>query len=69
VDDLNRRIMRLFDAVTADSDHIGNRTSSPCRQLAERVLALTGKEQRIVPAAAAVDDPQGAAARNISAAR
>ncbi len=58
VDDLIEGIMRLFERGTADPTNIGNPNEFTVRQLAERVLALTGSKSKIVERPLPVDDPQ-----------
>jgi dTDP-glucose 4,6-dehydratase len=58
VDDLVDGIVRLFERGTADPTNIGNPNEFTVRQLAERVLALTGSASRIVQEALPVDDPK-----------
>jgi len=58
VDDLIEGIMRLFERGTADPTNIGNPHEFTVRQLAERVLALTGSKSKIVQRPLPVDDPQ-----------
>src|SRR5258705_22262 len=58
VDDLIEGILRLFERGTADPTNIGNPHEFTVRQLAERVLALTGSKSKIVERPLPVDDPQ-----------
>jgi len=58
VDDLIEGIMRLFERGSADPTNIGNPHEFTVRQLAERVLALTGSKSKIVERPLPVDDPQ-----------
>src|SRR5436853_1953687 len=58
VDDLIEGIMRLFERGSADPTNIGNPHEFTVRQLAERVLALTGSKSKIVQRPLPVDDPQ-----------
>ncbi len=58
VDDLIEGIMRLFERGGADPTNIGNPHEFTVRQLAERVLALTGSKSNIVKRPLPVDDPQ-----------
>jgi dTDP-glucose 4,6-dehydratase len=58
VDDLIEGILRLFERGTADPTNIGNPHEFTVRQLAERVLALTGSKSQIVERPLPVDDPQ-----------
>jgi len=58
VDDLIEGIMRLFERGTSDPTNIGNPIEFTVRQLAERVLALTGSKSKIVERPLPVDDPQ-----------
>jgi nucleoside-diphosphate-sugar epimerase len=58
VDDLIEGIMRLFERGTSDPTNIGNPHEFTVRQLAERVLALTGSKSKIVERPLPVDDPQ-----------
>ena len=58
VDDLIEGIMRLFEHGSADPTNIGNPHEFTVRQLAERVLALTGSKSKLVERPLPVDDPQ-----------
>ena len=58
VDDLIEGIARLFERGTADPTNLGNPHEFTVRQLAERVLALTGSKSQIVERPLPVDDPQ-----------
>jgi dTDP-glucose 4,6-dehydratase len=58
VDDLIEGIMRLFERGGAEPTNIGNPHEFTVRQLAERVLALTGSKSKIVARPLPVDDPQ-----------
>ncbi|PYO89241.1 MAG: NAD-dependent dehydratase [Gemmatimonadetes bacterium] len=58
VDDLIEGIMRLFERGSADPTNIGNPHEFTVRQLAERVLVLTGSKSKIVERPLPVDDPQ-----------
>jgi len=58
VDDLIEGIIRLFERGSADPTNIGNPHEFTVRQLAERVLALTGSKSKIVERPLPVDDPQ-----------
>jgi dTDP-glucose 4,6-dehydratase len=58
VDDLVEGIVRLFEHGTAEPTNIGNPHEFTVRQLAERVLALTGSRSPIVERPLPVDDPQ-----------
>src|SRR6059036_1695376 len=58
VDDLIEGIMCLFERGSADPTNIGNPHEFTVRQLAERVLALTGSKSKIVERPLPVDDPQ-----------
>ena len=58
VDDLIEGIVRLFERGTAEPTNIGNPHEFTVRQLAERVLALTGSKSGIVERPLPVDDPQ-----------
>jgi len=58
VDDLIEGIARLFARGTADPTNLGNPHEFTVRQLAERVLALTGSKSKIVERPLPVDDPQ-----------
>jgi len=58
VDDLIEGIIRLFEHGGADPTNIGNPREFTVRQLAERVLALTGSKSDIVERPLPVDDPQ-----------
>ena len=58
VDDLIEGIVRLYEKGTADPTNLGNPHEFTVRQLAERVLALTGSKSVIVERPLPVDDPQ-----------
>jgi dTDP-glucose 4,6-dehydratase len=58
VDDMIEGIMRLFERGRAEPTNIGNPHEFTVRQLAERVLALTGSKSKIVERPLPVDDPQ-----------
>src|SRR6266702_5176242 len=58
VDDVIDGIVRLFERGTAEPTNIGNPNEFTVRQLAERVLALTGSRSAIVEKPLPVDDPR-----------
>ena len=58
VDDLVEGIVRLFERGSPDPTNIGNPNEFTVRQLAERVLALTGSNSEIVERPLPVDDPR-----------
>src|SRR5216110_1384016 len=58
VDDLIDGIVRLFERGSADPTNLGNPHEFTVRQLAERVLKLTGSKSKIVERPLPVDDPQ-----------
>jgi dTDP-glucose 4,6-dehydratase len=58
VDDLIEGIVRLFERGTPDPTNIGNPHEFTVRQLADRVLALTGSRSEIVQRPLPVDDPR-----------
>src|SRR3989449_2671165 len=58
VDDLIEGIVRLFERGDADPTNIGNPREFTVRQLADRVLALTGRRSPIVERPLPVDDPK-----------
>src|SRR6266852_3263453 len=58
VDDLIEGLMRLFERGSAEPTNIGNPHEFTVRQLAARVLALTGSKSKIVERPLPVDDPQ-----------
>src|SRR5256714_4002790 len=58
VDDLIEGIVRLFERGDADPTNIGNPREFTVRQLADRVLALTGRRSPIVEQPLPVDDPK-----------
>ncbi len=58
VDDLIEGIVRLFERGTNEPTNIGNPNEFTVRQLAERVLALTGSRSAIVEKPLPVDDPR-----------
>jgi nucleoside-diphosphate-sugar epimerase len=58
VDDLIDGIIRLFERGSADPTNLGNPHEFTVRQLAERVLTLTGSKSKIVERPLPVDDPQ-----------
>ena len=58
VDDLIEGIIRLFERGTEDPVNIGNPNEFTVRQLAERVIALTGSQSAIVERPLPTDDPK-----------
>ncbi|MGH7672295.1 MAG: GDP-mannose 4,6-dehydratase, partial [Gemmatimonadales bacterium] len=58
VDDLIEGIVRLFERGSAEPTNIGNPHEFTVRQLAERVLALTGSGSAIVERPLPEDDPR-----------
>jgi dTDP-glucose 4,6-dehydratase len=58
VDDLIEGIVRLFLQGTADPTNIGNPGEFTVRQLADRILALTGSRSAVVQRPLPVDDPR-----------
>jgi dTDP-glucose 4,6-dehydratase len=58
VDDLIEGIMRLFERGTPEPTNLGNPNEFTVRQLAERVLTLTGGKSAIVQRPLPIDDPQ-----------
>ena len=58
VDDLIEGIVRLFDRGTSEPTNLGNPHEFTVRQLAERVLALTGSKSGIVERPLPTDDPK-----------
>ena len=58
VDDLVEGIIRLFEHGDAEPTNLGNPHEFTVRQLAERVLALTGSKSKIVERPLPIDDPQ-----------
>jgi dTDP-glucose 4,6-dehydratase len=58
VDDLIEGIVRLYEKGTSEPTNIGNPHEFTVRQLADRVLALTGSKSAIVERPLPVDDPQ-----------
>jgi nucleoside-diphosphate-sugar epimerase len=58
VDDLIDGIVRLFERGTAEPTNIGNPNEFTVRQLAERVLALTGSKSPVVERPLPTDDPK-----------
>jgi len=58
VDDLIEGIVRLYEKGTSEPTNIGNPHEFTVRQLAERVLALTGSRSAIVERPLPIDDPQ-----------
>ena len=58
VSDLVEGIFRLMLSDTADPVNIGNPNEMTIRQLAERIIALTGSQSRIVERPLPVDDPR-----------
>ena len=58
VDDLIEGILRLFERGTSEPTNIGNPHEFTVRQLAERVLALTGRRSAIVERPLPEDDPR-----------
>src|SRR2546427_6510514 len=58
VDDLIEGIARFFHCGTAEPTNIGNPDEFTVRQLAERVLALTGSRSGVAPRPLPTDDPR-----------
>jgi dTDP-glucose 4,6-dehydratase len=58
VSDLVEGILRLMDSDTSDPVNIGNPHELTIRELAERIIALTGSKSRIVEKPLPVDDPR-----------
>ncbi|MEK6610187.1 MAG: GDP-mannose 4,6-dehydratase, partial [Gemmatimonadota bacterium] len=58
VDDLVEGILRLFERGAAEPTNIGNPVEFTVRQLAEKVLALTGSKSPIVREPLPEDDPK-----------
>ncbi len=58
VDDLIEGIVRMFDRGTDEPTNLGNPREFTVRQLAEKVLALTGSASKIVERPLPVDDPR-----------
>ncbi len=58
VSDLVDGIFRLMMSDTSDPVNIGNPNEMTIRQLAERIIALTGSKSRIVEKPLPVDDPK-----------
>ena len=58
VDDLIEGIVRLFERGTEEPTNVGNPNEYTVRQLAERVLALTGSKSPIVERPLPTDDPK-----------
>jgi dTDP-glucose 4,6-dehydratase len=58
VDDLIEGIVRLFERGGAEPTNIGNPHEFTVRELAKRVLALTGSRSQIVERPLPVDDPR-----------
>jgi dTDP-glucose 4,6-dehydratase len=58
VDDLIEGIVRLFERGTSEPTNIGNPIEFTVRQLADRVLALTGSKSAVVERPLPIDDPQ-----------
>ena len=58
VDDLVEGIIRLFERGTEDPVNVGNPNEFTVRQLAERVIALTGSRSTIVERPLPTDDPK-----------
>jgi dTDP-glucose 4,6-dehydratase len=58
VSDLVEGILRLMDSDTSDPVNIGNPHELTIRQLAEKIIALTGSKSRIVEKPLPVDDPR-----------
>ena len=58
VDDLVEGIVRLFERGTPDPTNIGNPGEFTVRQLADRVLALTGSRSEVVNRPLPEDDPR-----------
>src|SRR6059036_3196547 len=58
VDDLVEGIVRLFERGSPEPTNVGNPHEFTVRQLAQRVLALTGSKSQIVERPLPVDDPR-----------
>jgi len=58
VDDLIDGILRLFERGSSDPVNIGNPNEFTVRQLAERVIALTGSRAAVVERPLPTDDPK-----------
>ena len=58
VDDLIEGIVRLFERGTNEPTNIGNPHEFTVRQLAERVLALTGSKSTVIQRPLPIDDPR-----------
>ena len=58
VDDLIEGIVRLYEKGTSEPTNIGNPHEFTVRQLADRVLSLTGSKSEIVERPLPIDDPQ-----------
>jgi len=58
VDDLIEGIVRLFERGTPEPTNIGNPHEFTVRQLADRVLKLTGSKSSVVERPLPIDDPQ-----------
>jgi dTDP-glucose 4,6-dehydratase len=58
ISDLVDGVYRLMGSAVEDPVNIGNPQELTIRQLAERILALTGSRSRIVPRPLPVDDPR-----------
>jgi nucleoside-diphosphate-sugar epimerase len=58
VDDLVEGIVRLYERGTPEPTNVGNPHEFTVRQLADRVLALTGSKSKLVERPLPVDDPQ-----------
>jgi len=58
VDDLVEGIVRLFERGGHEPTNIGNPAEFTVRQLADRVLALTGSKSVVVQRPLPVDDPR-----------
>ena len=58
VDDLIEGIVRLFERGSAEPTNVGNPIEFTVRQLADRVLALTGSNSAVVERPLPTDDPK-----------
>jgi dTDP-glucose 4,6-dehydratase len=58
ISDLVDGVYRLMASAVEEPVNLGNPQEMTIRQLAERILALTGSESRIVPRPLPVDDPR-----------
>ena len=58
VDDLIEGIVRMFERGTSEPTNLGNPREFTVRQLAERVLALTGSKSKVVERPLPEDDPR-----------